>query len=158
MANAGTTRTTCHRQPTPEMFKPVLAAQWDALLTAAASDVASTARRHGVACPGNSLLNPQPSPVCVRVSLRCRPTTWRSSFLNACLHVWRCRRIVLTCMHLFVLDFIPGMPVNCQAFQSARVPTTLEPTDLFHDDGRRPDGVTVGVWKVTRLGLYVHVY
>lgn len=34
-----------------------------------------------------------------------------------------------------------------RAFQSAEIPCILEPTGLFRDDGKRPDGITLTPWK-----------
>ena len=38
-----------------------------------------------------------------------------------------------------------------RALASAKVPSRLEPSGLYHDDGKRPDGITVVPWECRKL-------
>lgn len=123
----------------------------------------NTARLHGVACPGaGSWLNAFPSS---SLALLLSAEEFRiASALRlgapvSSAHTCVCGTVADKFgMHALIcprLNSRHARHTECnavlrRAFSSARTPTTLEPTGLLRNDGRRPDGVTLVPWECGR--------
>jgi len=140
-------------------FQPVLNAS-KAALQEQHNDAADVARLHGVACPGaGAWLNALPSST-LGLLLSAEEfriaTTLRLGAPVSSAHACVCGTVAdERGLHAFVcprLQSRHARHADCnavirRAFQAAHIPTTLEPTGLLRNDGRRPDGATLVPWE-----------